>query len=277
VSKKRSIWKNTPEGKTVRRNSIAKYWHSRPVELIESPAIRALSRTAHLCLLRIEIELRHHAGNGNGKLIVTKEQFVEYAGVNQRLVAPALRELEALGLVSIKHGRGGNAEHREPNRFRLEYLCGASDKEPLAEAWKRLETLKEAECVAREARSSKDPNKVAYSRRNSSRKNISRVHLVYPKSGPLSVPETENFSGPLSVPTSPGPLSVPTSDISGGGGAKGGRCLSGQDAPPLQPDQNSPKVWTTPVLTEIDYTPALRRLYRDTEPTMKRARALAPK
>jgi hypothetical protein len=33
-----------------------------------------------------------------------------------------------------------------------------------------------------------------------------------------------------------------------------------------------PAEWTTPVLTEIDYTPALRRLYRDT-----RARALALK
>jgi hypothetical protein len=39
--------------------------------------------------------------------------------------------------------------------------------------------------------------------------------------------------------------------------------------PPLEPE------WTTPVLTETEYTPALRRLYRDTEPTLKRARKLA--
>lgn len=56
MSKKRSVWKNTPEGKTVRRNSVATHYGPRPMELMESFAIRVLSRAVHLALLRIEIE-----------------------------------------------------------------------------------------------------------------------------------------------------------------------------------------------------------------------------
>jgi hypothetical protein len=255
MSKNRSKWKNRPDGKTVRRNSVAEFFTSRPVELIASPALRVLSKTAHLCLFRIELELRQHAGRQNGKLIVTKQQFVEFSGANQRLIAPALRELEALGIIIIEHGRGGNAEHRKPSRFLLNYLCGAVDTHELVtDAWKRFKTLRDAEQVAQAARMSKDPQKVAYSRRNWRKENISRDHLVYPKSGPLSVPETAKFSGPLSVPTGPGPLSVPTSDISGGGGAEGGQY-------PEKPPQPELPEWTTPQPTEIPYTPELRRLY----------------
>ncbi len=98
MSKTRSVWKNTPDGKTVKRNSIAQYFMARPVELIASPAMRILSRAAHLALLRIEIELRSHAGQGNGKLMVTQSQFVEF-GIHRDMIAPALRELNALGII----------------------------------------------------------------------------------------------------------------------------------------------------------------------------------
>jgi hypothetical protein len=232
MSKKRSVWKNTAEGKSVKRNCVAEYFTSRPVELLASPALRALSRTAHLALLRIELELRHHAGHGNGKLIVTKQQFVEFCRVHPRFIAPALRELEALGLIITEHGRGGNAEYRQPNRFLLNFMCGAVDaREQITDTWKRFKTLKEAEDVARSARAAKDPQRVSYGRQNSKKQNIFRDHKVYLKSGPLSVPETAEFSGPLSVPTGPGPLSVPTIDISGGGGAGSG--LSAEGAAPL--------------------------------------------
>ena len=116
---KRSAWKNTAEGKTIKRNSVAQYFTSRPVELIASPALRILSRAGHLALLRIELELRSHAGHGNGKLIVTKQQFAEF-GIHPRMIAPALRELNALAIaITTMQGRGGNAEHRQPNRFLL--------------------------------------------------------------------------------------------------------------------------------------------------------------
>ena len=174
-------------------------------------------------MLRIEIELRAHAGNGNGKLIVTKLQFIEF-GIHPRMIAAALRELDALGIITITfHGRGGNAEHRQPNRFLLNYMCGAIDgHEQITNAWKRFKTLEEAEKVASVARKAKDPVKVNYGRQNIGRKNISRVHKVYPVSGAQSVPESPKFSGAQSVPTDPGAQSVPTIDISGGGGEEAG-------------------------------------------------------
>ena len=219
MSKKRSVWKNTAEGKTVRRNSVATYYRSRPVELMESFALRVLSRAAHLALLRIEIELRRHAGHGNGKLIVTKQQFVEF-GIHPRMLAAALRELDALGIIIItEHGRGGNAEYCKPNRFRLNFMCGAiDDTEPFTDPWKRFKTIEEAKKVASAARKAKDPNKVAYGRRTAQKRNISQVHKVTLVPGAQSDPETWKFPSAQSVPTGPGAQSVPTVDISGGGG-----------------------------------------------------------
>jgi hypothetical protein len=172
MSKPRSVWKNRPDGKTVRRNTLAQCFSSRPVELLESPALRVLSRAAHLALIRIEIELRRHAGRCNGELIITKQQFVEF-GLHHHAVAPALRELQALGIIDIKHGRGGNAEFWQPNRFLLNYLCGAADAhDQITNAWKRFKTLEEAERAALAARATKDQARVNYGRRGHRRRNI---------------------------------------------------------------------------------------------------------
>src|SRR5262249_25534099 len=141
---------------------------------------------AHLALSRIELELRHHAGKGNGKLIVTKRQFIKY-GLHNDGVAPALRELEAVGIIIMQHGRGGHAEHWQPNHFLLNYLCGAVDAhELITNAWQRIMTMKEAEKLCAEARKSKDPKAVAYGCKNAARKNISRSR----KPGPAPVRET---------------------------------------------------------------------------------------
>ena len=239
---KRSAWKNTAEGKTIKRNSVAQYFTSRPVELIASPALRILSRAGHLALLRIELELRQHAGRCNGKLIVTKEQFVEF-GLHPRMVAPALRELEALGIIRIEHGRGGNAEHRQPNRFLLNYLCGAVDAdEQITNAWRLFKTMDEAVEVRRTARKAKDPQKVAYSRRTAGKRNNFRGHKMYPKPGTQSAPEIQKFPGAQSVPTGPGAQSVPTVDISGGGGDVVGSIRQRPDTKPA---------WAPPVLTAL--------------------------
>src|SRR5262245_42761681 len=94
-------------------------WCSRSREMLESAAYRVLSRAAHLALSRIELELRYHGGRENGCLLTTYEQFESY-GLHRDSIAPALRELEALGLIEItRHGRGGNADCRIPNLFRL--------------------------------------------------------------------------------------------------------------------------------------------------------------
>ena len=63
-----------------------------------------------------------------------------------------------LALVRITvRGRGGNAEHRQPNRFLLNYLCGAVDAhDQVTDAWNKIKTLEEAEEIAAAARAAKD-------------------------------------------------------------------------------------------------------------------------
>src|SRR5215510_9179311 len=128
-----------------RRNSINGQFAARRIEMLESPAYRVLSRSAHMVLARIEIELAHHGGNDNGRLPVTSENFVEY-GMHRTSVAPALREAEALGFIRItERGHGGNAEYRSPNRFYLTYAhTRDSKKSPPSDEWRHIETLEEA-------------------------------------------------------------------------------------------------------------------------------------
>jgi hypothetical protein len=195
MSRKRSVWKNKPDGTTVRRNTLAAQFCSRPKELLESPALRVLSRTEHLLLIRIELELRNHGGHDNGKLPITKQQFGAF-GIHTRLLAPGLRALEALGIIRIAHGRGGNAEHRQPNRFLLNYLCGAVDtRDEITNAWNRIKTIEEAEQIARVARKAKDRNRAAYGRRLARKQNIFWGHKVTPGPGAQVPPKTGNFRG----------------------------------------------------------------------------------
>jgi hypothetical protein len=229
MSKNRSKWKNTPEGKTVKRNSVAQYFASRPVELIAGPAMRVLSRAAHLVLLRIELELRSHAGHGNGRLIVTKEQFVEF-GIHQDAIAPALREMSALGIIVVTvPGRAGNAEHRQPNKFLLNYMCGAIDaQEQITNTWKRFKTVEEAEEVASAARKAKDQCKLAYGRRTAQKQNISQTWKPCPKPDMETMSETAKFSDMETMSTGPDTETMSTIDISGGGGAGAGGIQKGK-------------------------------------------------
>src|ERR1700730_13730069 len=100
-----------------RRSRISGQYSARLIEMLESPAYRALSRSAHMVISRIEVELAHHGGNENGRLPVTTEDFIAY-GMDRGSVAPAIREAEALGFIRVtERGRGGNAEYRKPNFF----------------------------------------------------------------------------------------------------------------------------------------------------------------
>ena len=63
-----------------------------------------------------------HAGTQNGKLVVRKDDFVEY-GIHNDQVAPALRETCALGLIVLtKRGRGGNREWRAAHQWALSFV-----------------------------------------------------------------------------------------------------------------------------------------------------------
>jgi hypothetical protein len=104
-----------------RRNRIKGQFAWRLTEMLESPAYCVLSHAAHRILARLEIELGHHGGNDNGKLPLTYTEFEQY-GIRRHAIAPALRELQALGFIEItEQGRAGNREFRRPNKYRITY------------------------------------------------------------------------------------------------------------------------------------------------------------
>ena len=141
-----------PPGR-IRRNKISEQFSARTIRMLESPAYRALSLSAHRVLSRIEIELGHHGGADNGKLPVTYNDFVEY-GVHRHAVGPAIRECVALGFLEVtEQGKAGNAEFRSPNKFRITFLYSGGAK-PTHE-WQRIETPEQAEAIAHDARQQK--------------------------------------------------------------------------------------------------------------------------
>ena len=103
-----------------RRNPITGQWSARPIAMQRSYSWRVLSRAAHQCLSRIEIELADHGGNDIDELPVTFDDFVAY-GLHRSAIAPALAELEALGFIDItQRGVAARAaDDRRPNKFRL--------------------------------------------------------------------------------------------------------------------------------------------------------------
>jgi hypothetical protein len=104
---------------------------------------------------------------------------MEY-GIPRRQIPGPLRALEALGIVVVMHGRGGNADYHVPNRFLLNYLCGAvNTRDEITNTWKRIKTMEQASQIARSARAAKDENRVARSRQIAGQKNIFQVPHRY--------------------------------------------------------------------------------------------------
>jgi hypothetical protein len=142
-------------------NTIAGQFIARPVAMLECPAYKVLSRAAHQVLARLEIEHAHHGGVENGRLPVTFDQFVKY-GLHRHAVAPAIRELAALGLIEITvHGRSGSADYARPNQFRLTYRNAAGEIGDGTHDWRKIATIQEAEAIADRARKNADPLAVA--------------------------------------------------------------------------------------------------------------------
>jgi hypothetical protein len=97
---------------------------------------------------RLEIELADHGGKDNGRLPCTFADFERY-GIDRHAIAPAIREVVALGFVEVTEaGRAGNAEFRKPNLFRLTYR---PTKYAPTEEWSKI-TEEEAFIIARAAR-----------------------------------------------------------------------------------------------------------------------------
>jgi hypothetical protein len=154
-----------------RRNSINDQWSARRREMLESPAYRVLSQSAHRAISRIELELCYHGGNDNGQLPVTFDDFVQY-GIDRASVAPALREGEALGFFRITaRGRGGNREYRTPNKFYLTFAYGRESRaKPPTDEWRKIKALEEAKAIARAARAANDQHAVAHGKKHAGKR-----------------------------------------------------------------------------------------------------------
>ena len=135
----------------MRNGKIDGQFAPRLIEMLRSPAFRALSLSGHRILTRIEIELASHGGKDNGKLPVTYANLKAFGICNRDDIARGIRLICALGFVeNTRRGRGGNREFHAPNLFRLTYLP-AHGKPPTHE-WRRIKTIEEAEKIASEAR-----------------------------------------------------------------------------------------------------------------------------
>ena len=137
-------------------NKISGQFSARLIDMLKSPAWRALSLSAHRLLDRIEIEHASHGGTENGNLPVTYDDFESY-GIHRHAVAPAMREAEALGFIEItEHGRAGNAAWSRPNKFRLTYRPAKGVHGDGTHEWRKIKTMEEAEIIAKAAREAKN-------------------------------------------------------------------------------------------------------------------------
>ena len=150
--KPRGVWKNLATGETVRRHTIPpdQQWTWWTIEMIRSPAYRALSVSAHRVIGRIRIELADHGGQDNGHLPVTHRDVHEY-GMAWNSIAPGIREAEALGFIRItEHGIASAGEFRKASVFALTHLpVGVA---AATNDWAKIGSMEQAEAIAAAAR-----------------------------------------------------------------------------------------------------------------------------
>jgi hypothetical protein len=195
--------------------------------MLESPAYRALSLSAHRVISRVEIELAHHGGNDNGRLPVTFEDFRAY-GIHHNAVAPAIREAEALGFIRVtERGRGGNSEYRQPNKFFLTFAHSRESRQsPPTHDWRKIKTLEEAIEIAQAARDNKNPRAVQFAE-NRAKKTKHRYRKPVVAPHPETGSETAKSPPPETGSTASPPKPVLHS-ISRAGGTKYGKAAATQ-------------------------------------------------
>jgi hypothetical protein len=180
-----------------KHNKISGQFAARLIEMMESPAYRVLSLSAHRVLSRIEIEWAHHGGQDNGQLPVTFDDFAEY-GVHRTAIGPALYELESLGFIVIteKGKMARAADYRRPNKFLLTSRPTNKGADPLHK-WKRFKTMEEAAAVAEASRKlsaekKKPPVRKTYQK--PVRKTYQKAQIASTETVPLSRSETVPLS-----------------------------------------------------------------------------------
>jgi hypothetical protein len=192
----------------------------RKFSMLESPAYLVLTLSARRVMDRLEIELGRHKGKPeeNGNLACTFEDFVEY-GLTRHAIAPAIRELVALGFIRItRKGSAGNESYRVPTLYLITYQFSGSNI-ILEDGWKRIQTIEEAEATAERAREAKpDPRAAEFGRRGGKArwaKNKSPVMERVPAPVMERVPKPSDGKG-TEQPDSPVMERVPLSRVSRG-------------------------------------------------------------
>lgn len=138
----------------MRRTTIGAQFSPRRIDMLESPAYRSLSLSAHRVIDRVSIELMKHGGADNGRLPVTYDDFERY-GIHRHAIGPAIREAVALGFLEItEYGRAGNAEWRRSHLFRLTFARSDNDRNDGTHEWKNI-SEEDAPLIAAAARKAK--------------------------------------------------------------------------------------------------------------------------
>lgn len=196
----------------------------RKYDMLASPAYAALSLSAHRVMSRLEIEFGKHAGKRehNGSLICTFDDFSEY-GVSRNEISPAIRELVALGFIRVtRKGSAGNEQHRQPTLYLLTYQFHGSHA-MLEDGWKRIQTLEEAQAIAKRARAAKPDARAAANGRRGGKakaaKNKSPVMESIPS--PSHGIQTDHPNFPVME-------SIPLSRVSRGGPGSGLGAVTGR-------------------------------------------------
>ena len=167
-----------------RRNAISEQFVPHMISMLESPAFRVLSRAAHMVLARIEIEHMLHGGVENGHLPVTYDDFVKY-GIHRHAIAPAIRELEALGFIEItQRGRAGNREFHSPSKYRLTYRNAKGETGDGTHEWRWVESLEQAHQIAKRARDASDQTNASIVRKSQTASN-GKSKIPVTKNAPL--------------------------------------------------------------------------------------------
>jgi hypothetical protein len=135
------------------RNSIpsGEPWIWQTMEMLESPAWRAMPPVARKIVDRVALEHLYHGCNENGLLPVTYDDFKKY-GIRDGSQSFGISVAVALGWIDIAEpGHRGAADVRRAARYALTWV-DRHDGVPRTNRWKRFQTLAEAKAVIAKVR-----------------------------------------------------------------------------------------------------------------------------
>lgn len=163
-------------GGTAKRWTYGEAFVGEPMSLLESPAYRALNFPALKILGFLKLEHVRHGGAENGRLVAPYRQL-ERLGITARGVGPALRMLEAFGLVRVTSD--GSRLGGRPNAatYALTWLPTCDGSAPTAD-YKRVT---EADIISFKAN------------RKATAKRAQNADAAFPKEGNAPVQTTDNL------------------------------------------------------------------------------------